>query len=110
MFQPFIYSIFPELFSYSEVVISILRILVGYLWLKHSLKIAHRLSSSSLGLVSILLIVGGLTQLTAALLAFIGFYCWQTKNMDSDYWFLLSILTLSLFFLGPGAIGIDLRI
>jgi hypothetical protein len=108
MFQPFTFSIYPELLAFSWYSVAVLRIFIGFYWLR-LIKNHSNLLNLALILVSILLIVGLLTQMASLILSIYGLWRWHGANNQtrSDLWFLLSIVTLSLLFLGPGPFAFD---
>jgi len=123
-------SIFPELFDFSFLAVTLLRVVVGYFFWVLGLRLvraawavrARGIHVWLLGmvygiaktLVGIFLVLGIYTQAAAmagAILAFItylqGASLQKTKG-DRQVQLLLVVICVSLLFLGPGALALDL--
>ncbi len=110
-------SIFPGLFFLSYFVPTLLRVVVGVLFLISGWKLlkshAHdKLAGAGFSVIGILLVIGLFTQLAAIggiihilLARYLGL---QTKFSSSSAGILALIILVSLVFTGAGALAIDL--
>lgn len=112
MIEHFLFSAFPELFSYSYLATSIFRVSVGYLWLSNY-RSAMPATRGLHALIGILLILGALTQPAAIVATVLALYLWINYSpikQQSDFWFLMAVANLLLLFTGPGPLAFDLPI
>ena len=111
MIEPFVFSIWPGLLGFENVAIGVLRIILGYLWLKYFWHQVNPWVNSVGVIISGLLIVGLGTQLIALILTIIGGRnILHNKDLTSDYWFLVTCLSASFIFVGAGLFAFDLPI
>jgi len=109
-------SLFPQLFTYSELAPLILRIVAGFIAISFAypkLKKPGEFGNFLIGLVEFLagtlLIAGFLTQLAAALVILAMIFEIFRPNPDKNYKFmvLLIVVLVALIFLGAGFFAID---
>ncbi|OGF69268.1 hypothetical protein A3H65_00350 [Candidatus Giovannonibacteria bacterium RIFCSPLOWO2_02_FULL_45_14] len=111
-------SVFPQLFFLEQIAPFILRLALGaifvtrgYRKLKGEDKSARTkvIIAIELG-AGILLLVGFLTQIGAIVIALDRFGAlWKNKFQNCELDFTLLIVAVSLIFLGPGILSVDLR-
>ena len=122
-------SAFPQLFNYSLLAITLLRIVFG-LWFiaygystlfntnsqgKKSLSQFEKITPSLALLVGFFTLIGLFTQIVILVGLFVLFLKWYTdvksKTLTREiftFGFYIAIIGLALLFLGPGAFAVDL--
>ena len=122
-------SAFPQLFNYSLLAITLLRIVFGLWFLtygystlfntnsqgKKSLSQFEKITPSLALLVGFFTLIGLFTQIVILVGLFVLFLKWYTdvksKTLTREiftFGFYIAIIGLALLFLGPGAFAVDL--
>lgn len=122
MFHPFILNPFPALLTFGLVGATILRVVVGVLFIRYGY---HGLNSNKKSKQTILawleliggalLVLGLYTQIAALILFFLILHTWTQQKKEgslsqeqSDVYVLLLVICLSLLITGAGFFGFDL--
>ena len=134
MFNPFMLNTFPELLSYSLLSPFILRVVLGFVFLKFGLHVLSKkepvVCKSLLGnyhndslnkllgivhtLAGLLLVVGLYTQIVSifvflsSLIFFVNTKSSKLSHQKPVFYVLLMVISISLLFSGAGAFGLDM--